>query len=153
MTSIVRATFNAETKQEFLSSDRQYFGHKDNMKNLTPGTNVLCHDSTAKTIFGVATLGKFPSGEVCRPHHQLDTDVYSSQHARYNKYDICIEKIRVFRTPVPCESLANMLSIDNKVVNNITKGNNTNFAKLFYKSDSQNEVIERVRIWLSTLEL
>jgi hypothetical protein len=153
MESIIRATFNADTKREFLASDRLYFGHRYNMKNLTSGTIVLCHDSTENEIFGVAVLGKFPSSEVCRLHHQLDTDVYSPEHARYNKYDICIDRIRIFKTPISCERLSVMLSIDNKFANNITKGNTTNFAKLFHKSDNEAQVLERVRYWLSTLEL
>lgn len=153
MEPIVRTIFNAETKQEFLASHRTYFGSGCHMKKLTSGTKVLCFDSSTLQIFAIATLGTFPSGEVCRPHHQLDTDVYSPEHAKYNKYDICIDRIRVFNTPIDCDNLAKLLSIDKTIVNNITKRNNINFGSLFYKSDNEQEVLERIRIWLSTLEL
>lgn len=148
MAEILNNQFTSQTWSRLLASDRQYFGSRCRT-NKPKGSFVICRNVDDGTVVGIAILGAFSNGDVCREHHLLDDDVYVGEHAKYNRFDICIESIHVFTTPKSSESLANILGIDNKVRNNITKGMAGNFVGMFYKSDDEEKVLERLRFWIS----
>ena len=153
MAAIVNNQFNQVTWAEFLSSKTNYFGARCKT-SCKAGTIVLCYNLTNKTIVAIATLGVFSeNGKVWREHAFLDADIYSGDNARYNKYDICIDKLYVLPTPVSCENVGKMLSMNSTVRTNITKGITGNFVRMFYKSEDEPQILERLRIWISTLPL
>jgi hypothetical protein len=150
MANFINSQFDNKTMEEFKNSGCKWFGHKQKT-NKPAGTRVLCQNIQTREVFAIAKLGVFENGKVFREHHQLDVDIYSGDAVKYNKYDICIEKIHFFETPIPFKSLAKLFSINNAHRNNITKKSNTNFAKLFYECEDIEDVLERVNIWASTL--
>ena len=150
MANFINAHFNNKTMEEVKNSDCKWFGHKQKTSKRA-GTRVLCQNIQSREVFAIAVLGVFEDGKVFRKHHPLDVDIYSGDAAKYNNYDICIEKIHFFKTPVSFEKLAKLFGVNNANRNNITKKSNTNFAKLFYESEDRETVFERIDIWTSTL--
>jgi len=148
MAEILNNQFTSQTWARFLASDRQYFGARCFTKK-PKGSFVICRNNDDDTVVAIAELGEFSNGEVCREHSQLDIDIYTGGDAKYNAYDVCIEKIHVFTKPKSSVSLADILGIDTKVRNNITKGMAGNFVRMFYKSDDESKVIERLRFWIA----
>lgn len=150
MANFINSQFDSKTMEEFKNSECKWFGHKQ--KTTKPaGTRVLLQNIQTREVFAIAVLGVFENGKVFRKHCLLDTDIYSGDATKYNKYDICIERIKFFERPIPFASLATLFSIDNVHMNNITKKSNTNFAKLFYQCEDSEIILKRVDIWASTL--
>jgi hypothetical protein len=150
MANFINSHFDSKTMEEFKNSECRWFGNKQ--KTSKPaGTRVLLQNIQTREVFAIAVLGAFENGKVYRKHCMMDVDIYSGDATKYNKYDICIEKIKFFDNPIPFVSLAILFGINNAHMNNITKKSNVSFGKLFYLGEDSEIILQRVNIWASTL--
>jgi hypothetical protein len=146
---IAQAVFTSQTRDDFMKSDKQCFGHKEHV-HKDEGTYVICQDLDRQEIFGIAILKKFPeTGTVNRPHDHLGIDIYGNTNAKYNKYDVGISKFK--GVCMPYKELTSLIGTDNRKTNNITKRNQITFRKVFCKQPDEEEVLQKLEILIRML--
>lgn len=144
---IIQTTFTEETRRQFMNSDKTYFGSKQKV-NKDEGTYVILQDLSKKEIFGIAKLGVFSeTGNICRRHHPLDTDIYTDP--KYNMYDVCILKLK--EVTITYDDLAFLIGVKNPTYNNITRNNHMTFKNVTCKQDDEADVLRRLNLWVTTV--
>jgi hypothetical protein len=146
---VFQTMFDAKTRAEFTSSERNIFGHRQQSHLIKEGDIVLLQDLTEKSVFAIARMGKFENGSVMREHSLLDTEIYNN--SIYNKFEFAIAEVKILPKDISFTDLASLLGIDNTVRNNITKGTPMNFRRLFYEGNKSEEVMKRLKIWVNTI--
>lgn len=150
--SVVVSYFNKKTRDEFLMSPRNALG-KRNRCNFAAGTIIILSSLDEKVIWGVCSLKDWDgTNSPCREHHVLEQDIYSKEFAMYNKYDICISELRIFKNPVSYDDVRILVGGPEITVgpNNMWKGNNAQFAQAFIAGDDKS-CVTRFKIWAQSL--
>lgn len=150
--AVVISYFNKATRYSFENSDLKKMG-SDNKINRAPGTIFVLSDYETKEVFGICTIKKWEYHDSpCRLFCPLDDGTYNGQNSKYNKYEICIDKIHLLRNPISYDKIKILLGVANgdKHTNNMWKGNLCCNAETFYKG-ADNEYITRFNIWATSL--
>jgi hypothetical protein len=150
--SVVVSYFTKKSREEFLSSSRYKLGKKDRC-NLSAGTIVVLSSFDEKIIWGVCVLANWEGTDSpCREHHLLDEDIYSRDFANYNKYDICIDNLRILKNPVSYDNIRILVGGTNGITspNNMWKGFQCQFAPTFCSGEDKMSVV-RFNIWAHSL--
>ena len=108
---------------------------------------ILMMHITDHTILGVAIV----KSEV-RERHLLDTVIYHGEHAKYNKFEFDVEP-HIWRSPVHWDELARFCGVPpkDKTYNNIFRGTHMEYARASYKGTNEEEVLSRVRRFVSLM--
>ena len=150
--SVVVSYFTKKSREEFLSSSRFKLGKKDRC-NLPAGTIVVLSSLDEKSVWGVCKLANWEGmGSPCREHHVLDEDIYSKDFAACNKYDICIDNLRVLNNPISYDDIQVLVGGTSGTTgaNNMWKGFHCQFASTFCSEDDKLPVT-RFNIWAKSL--
>jgi hypothetical protein len=148
MNRIVVSFFTQQSKNQFMNSSRAYLGSLRRTR-CPAGTIVVLCDLTEKEAWGVCTLKDWNgTTSPCREHHLLDDDIYSGGLAKYNKYDICIDTLRVLKNPVKFEEIRTLVGGTENKAGNMWRGFHSSFLPPF-GGDALS--IQRYSLWASSL--
>jgi hypothetical protein len=150
--NVITTNFNDETWSEFIRGDKSYLGNK-HRTTFPAGTIIMLKNLTIKAIVGICVLANWADTESpVREHHPLDCDVYTGDNAKYNKYEMKINDLHIFKSPIPFDDIRILVggNSESKKVNNIWRGFHSNFVSLFGADEI---IIKRYKIWVKTLLL
>lgn len=149
--AVLTTNFSNETWDQFTKSPRDYLGNRIR-SNYPAGTSVALMNLESKQMMGIAKLADAPSSSSpCVEHHLLDSDVYSGSSSKYNKFEIHISDLRIFKDPVDFDELRVLCGGDEsvkKTKTNIWKGAQANFQPA-RSEDSLH--VERFKRWIARL--
>jgi hypothetical protein len=146
--AIILSLFNNKTEEEFMKSSRESFNHET--KTTYPaGTRVILKNQDSEKIFGIAILGEYENGKAWRDHHPLDIDIYSGEHAKYNKYDYKIDKFK--KISISYDHLRLLIGIDAKKQTNLTRRTHLAYRQVFVKQDDEPQILEKLSIWIESI--
>jgi len=143
--------FSKKTREELMKSPKTYLGHKNKVHEFSAGDIILLSDQDMHEFFGLVVLGNYEDGKVYKLHDLLDVDIYSGDAAKYNKYDIKIEKF--ISISIPFDKLATLCGkeVTDKTTTNIWKNTHLNFSKAFYSGEDSDSVISKLQIIIGML--
>jgi hypothetical protein len=143
--NIAISYFNNETETDFkksLEKGINILGNNKKIKMITNGTQLLLVNKQTNSVIGVA----ISCGECITPHLMDQRNVYNDN--KYNKYEIPLKRIFMFKNPLPIKALIDMFQIPN-VRSNIT---NSQFGmnKIYIKCENEAEIIKNISEWMYT---
>jgi hypothetical protein len=150
MNHVVISFFNKDSREQFLRGPRTHLGSRLRTPSCKAGTIVILCDLTAQEAWGACTLKNWEgSTSPCREHHLLDEDVYSGALSKYNKYENCIDTLRILRNPIPFEDIRVLVGgADDKKTGNMWRGFHSSFMPPI-GGDSLS--IKRYILWANSL--
>jgi hypothetical protein len=154
MENEVKITYFDNTSfRDFIASPMNSLGYYNRI-SAASGTIIVLVNLDTQSIFGVCMLSNWEGTRTpCRQRHFLDADVYGEEYRRYNKYEICIENLRILKKPLTFEEVRLIVGgpVDSGLTN-MWKKRNTNYAKPFVKNVIDSEAIElRYKLWAKSL--
>jgi len=143
--NVVISYFNNETETDFkksLEKGVNILGNNKKIKMITNGTQLLLVNKQTNSAIGVA----ISCGECITPHLMDQRNVYNDD--KYNKYEIPLKRIFMFKNSLPIKALIDMFQIPN-VRSNIT---NSQFGmnKIYIKCENEAEIIKNISEWMYT---
>lgn len=143
--NVVISYFNNETETDFKKSIEKginILGNNRKIKMITNGTQLLLVNKQTNSVIGVA----ISCGPCITPHIMDQRNVYNDD--RYNKYEIPLKRIFMFKNVLTIESFITLFQIPN-VRTNVT---NSQFGmnKIYIKCDNESEIIKKISEWMYT---
>lgn len=151
MESRVLITYhNNQTFDDFMASSRNSLGHYKRV-NAKAGTILVLMNLSAKNIFAICTLGNWEgTTSPCRLRHFLDADLYGDEYTKYNKYEICVESIRLLKKPLSFDEIKVLVGGSDSVKwTNMWKKSNNSYVSPFAGEDK--ETVKRFEILMKSL--
>lgn len=144
---ILTTYFDSTSWSQFLSSSRIHLGN-DTRCNFPAGTLIAMMNLETKELVAVARLKNAPDSPFpCIKHHLMDSDVYSNGYGHYNKYEIYITDLHIFKDPVGYDELMILCGGDSTVKKtNIWKGSHMNFRRV---RSEKPEHVQRFKRWIA----
>jgi hypothetical protein len=150
------AYFTAKTLCEFHASEQSKFYHFNRMTKPAIGDIVVLVHIDDKAIVGVAMLkGRFEE------HHLLDTDTYTGDDAKYNKYEIAIHKPRWLTHPLSLAHVGELCGVPASFNgnSNLMQKSNVSWAESFIKprdettmdNSQQQSILAKYRALITSL--
>jgi hypothetical protein len=148
---VLIAYFSNNTWEQFRTSSRDMLGNRIRC-NYPAGTPVALMNLDSKQMMGIARLVDAPSSSSpCIEHHLLDSDIYSGPSSKYNKFEIHISDLRIFKNPVDFDELRLACGGDDsvkKTKTNIWKGAQAGFQPARSEDPSH---VTRFKRWIDRL--
>jgi hypothetical protein len=150
---VVISFFNKQSRAEFLAGPKSNLGSRTRIPSCPAGTVVVLSDLEAQEVWAVCVLKNWDhSDSPCREHHLLDADTFSADLAKYNKYEICIQYLRVLKHPLSFEEIRVLVGgpTDRRGAGNMWRGFHGNFQKPF-QSAADSSCVQRYALWVKSL--
>ena len=143
--NVVISYSNNETETDFKKSIEKginILGNNRKIKMITNGTQLLLVNKQTHSVIGVA----ISCGPCITPHLMDQRNVYNDN--KYNKYEIPLKRIFMFKNVLTIESFITLFQIPN-VRTNVT---NSQFGmnKIYIKCDNESEIIKKISEWMYT---
>jgi hypothetical protein len=97
--AVVIANFTNETLENFLRSDRTHLSHEKRVRRAAGTIALLVNIETGQYVASCVLQNWTGSDSVCRESSQLDDQVHHGNAAKYNKYQIRVMDLHLFKNP------------------------------------------------------
>ena len=151
MKKILISIFNTLTQSEFLSSSLSYLGNTTKLNNCKKGDIIILQNIETKIVFGIAEIDEYDSGNVYIEHCMLDSDTYSGDAAKYNKYEIKIKNFKKVNITFEDISFICGKSLQDPSRTNIWKGSCFSFRKANYSGEDSDLVLKKLYVLLNSI--
>jgi len=143
--------FDAKTRSQFINSAKYFLGSRCR-SNVPVRSIIMLSDLETREYFGMARVRNAPDTNTpCVEHSFMDADTYSTEYQKYNRYEIHVDNVCIFGTPITYDQVKTLVGAgDIKGAGNMWKGFHCNFAAPF-QAGCDISIIERYRLYVNTL--